>query len=71
MQGTRYRLDRATLAVCCKDGQQSPVRVPGGTVIELTQPCLDGHRTVDVNWGGKALIMFAQDVRERGSLLIE
>jgi hypothetical protein len=71
MQGTHYRLDRTILAVCYKDGQRSLVPVPGGAVVELTQSFLDGYRTVDVNWEGKALIMFAQDVRERASLLMD
>ena len=54
-----------------KDGQQTLVPVPGGAVVELTQSFLDGYRAVDVNWEGKALIMFAQDVRERASLLMD
>jgi hypothetical protein len=39
---------------------------PGEIVLVLNGPRLDDRRMLDVRWGNRALMMFAEDIQQRG-----
>src|SRR6266853_5091931 len=71
LTGTRFRLKTETLGIDTVDGKRVAVPVPTGAIIEIT---LDGSRPgglVGVLWDGRALMMFFEDVRNRGEAVTE
>ena len=62
----RYRLKSSTLAIMLKDGQQHPVTVPVGSIVQARNGSLDGDRLIDVEWDGRTVSMFSIDLRDRG-----
>jgi len=62
----RFRLNTPTLAIIRHDGQNYPTSIPNRAVVKVLAGPLDGNRLVDVMWGGKAVMMFTTDIRERG-----
>jgi hypothetical protein len=69
MRGQRYRLKTPTLAIMDHEGQNTPITIPSGAVVEIVNGPLDGNRLLDVQWDGKAVMMFTTDIRERGERL--
>lgn len=68
MVGKRYRLKTPTLAIMNQKERLS-VMIPLGGVVQVTAGPLDQDRLVDVEWEGKALLMFTADLRERCELV--
>ena len=66
MQGKSFRLKSATLGITSEQGERIPVTIPSGAVIKVVRDPHDGNRLLDVVWDGKPVMMFTQDVRERG-----
>ena len=67
LSGKRFRLTWDTLGIESVDEKRIAVTVPAGDIIEVTRgPRPDDQRMVDVRWHGKALVMFAEDVQQRG-----
>ena len=65
--GKRFRLNAPTLGILSGDGERIAVQLPKDAIVEVTSgPRQDDQRMVDVVWEGKALAMFAQDIRDRG-----
>jgi len=65
MLGNRYRLGKPTRAVYADDNAKGFVLLPEGAVLAATS--LDsGGRLVKVRWNNELLLMFAQDLIERG-----
>ncbi len=69
MIGKRYRLKSPTLAILVLDGQNLPVTVPMGSVVQVKNGPLDGDRLVDVLWDSRTVSMFTIDLRQRGEEL--
>jgi hypothetical protein len=69
MIGKRYRLKSPSLAILELDGQNLPVTVPMGSVVQVKNGPLDGDRLVDVLWDSRTVSMFTIDLRERGEEL--
>jgi len=42
-----------------------PYDVPTGAVVKLVERPLNGNHLVDVEWEGKAVMMFTTNIRER------
>ncbi len=65
MLGRKYRLDRALRAVYSNDGEKGFVLIPEGAILTI-----DGHhdaeRILQVSWRKRTLLVFAEDLRERG-----
>jgi len=64
-----------TLAILAQDGQNAPMSssdglsfatIPIGAEIEVVDGPLDGNRLLDVRWEGKSVMMFTNDIRDRG-----
>lgn len=65
MLGSRYRLGKPTRAVYADDGAKGFVLLPEGAVLTIVS--LDnGGRLVKVRWNNLLLLMFGQDLIERG-----
>jgi hypothetical protein len=71
MVGKRYRLNTPALAIMNHEGQRFRLTVPLGDVIQVLSGPLDEDWLLDVDWKGKALTMFANDLREHGELVEE
>ena len=69
MRGQRFRITTPTLAIMDNDGQKIPLTVPAGSEITVVGGPLDGSRLLDVEWAGKTVMMFTNDIRERGERL--
>lgn len=65
MASSRYRLGKATRAIYAEDGAKGFVLIPEGA--ELVLESLDrAGRLAQVRWETTALLMFWQDLLERG-----
>jgi hypothetical protein len=65
MAGNRYRLGKATRAVHAEEGVKGFVLIPEGA--DLIIDSLDrSGRLVRVRWESRVLLMFWQDLLERG-----
>ena len=66
LTGKRFRLTRDTLGIEGSHENRAAVSVPAGEVVLiLSGPRLYDQRLVDVLWGKRPLVMFAEDI-ERG-----
>ncbi len=69
MVGKRYRLNNAALAIINQDGERFRMTIPLGGVVEVMAGPLDENWLLDVEWNGRAMTMFAADIRERAELV--
>jgi len=69
MVGERFRMKTPTLAIMTQDGAKIPVMVPKGAEVEVLDGPLNGNRLVDVRWEGKTVMVFTNDIRDRGERL--
>jgi hypothetical protein len=65
MPGTRYRLGKATRAVYAEDGAKGFVLLPEDSILIIDSFDSTG-RLVRVRWNNLLLLMFWQDLLERG-----
>jgi hypothetical protein len=67
LTGKRFRLKADTMGVGTVDDKRVAVTVPADAIIEVTGgPRPNDKRMVDVRWDGRALVMFVEDVQNRG-----
>jgi hypothetical protein len=67
LTGKRFRLKTATMGIHTVDNKRVAVMVPAGAIIEVTGgPRPNDMRMVDVVGDGRALVMFLEDVQNRG-----
>ena len=68
MKGRSFRLKTPTLGILSIDteGHRIPVTLPLHAIVTVQGGPLDGNRLVDVLWEGTKVMMFTQDLRERG-----
>ncbi len=62
MVGKR-RLNKSTFGVVIETGLG--LVIPAGQVIDIPTASVEGHRTVDVLWGRKKVMMFVSDLGDR------
>ena len=58
-----------TLAILDQDGNKLPLSLPQGAEVEVPTGPVNENQIIDVVWEGKALMMFAWDLRDRGELV--
>jgi hypothetical protein len=69
MAGERYRLNTPTLAIMTlPNGRRVLVTIPKGADVKILAGPLNGTRLVNVGWEGEAVMMFAVDLVESGTL---
>ncbi len=67
LTGKRFRLKTATLVIDSSGGKRIAVTVPVGAIIEVAEaPRPENAWMLGVRWNGKPLLMFAEDVEDRG-----
>jgi hypothetical protein len=64
----RYRFNSPTLALLEEAGRHIARTVPAGSVVE-GDGAIERDRLVKVQWDGKRMMMFAQDLRSRAELI--
>jgi hypothetical protein len=67
MQDRTYRLNTPTLAIHLENGKHTPLTIPPGATVTVDDGPLDGTRLIDVKWQQKMVMMFAIDLRDRGT----
>jgi len=65
MLGSRYRLGKPTRAVYAEDGAKGFVLLPEGAVLTIDSLESSG-RLLRIRWNNVLLLMFCQDLIERG-----
>lgn len=70
MQGKSYRLNAEALGIFSGNQDRIAAWIPSGTVVTVVNGPLNGNRMVDVLWDGKIIMVFADDLRERGELVM-
>ena len=72
LTGKRFRLKTDTMGIGTVDDKRVAVTVPSGAMIEVTGgPRPNDMRMVDVRSGGRELVMFLEDVQNRGEAVTE
>ena len=67
MQRQAFRLKTPTLGtISSDDGHRVAVTIPQNAIVTVFNGPLDDNRMVDVLWEGKPIMMFTQDLRNRG-----
>jgi hypothetical protein len=67
LEGRRVKLQSPTLAIGeDESGKRIAVTIPGGSLLKIVSEPHNGNRMVDVLLDGRALVMFAADLRQRG-----
>jgi len=70
LTGKRYRLNAATLAIDSSGNKRTAITMMEGEIIEVLKgPRPDDTRMVDVKWNGKELVIFVQDLYDRGEYI--
>ena len=64
----RVRLKSATIAVMSAEEEKVVLRIPKDSVVETMSTPKDGDRMVDVQWEGKSLMMFVDDLKRHGEI---
>jgi hypothetical protein len=69
MQDQLYRLNAETLGIISTDWRRMIVKIPEGSTVTVVNPTSMGSRMVDILWKGDTVMIFVQDLRERGTLI--
>jgi hypothetical protein len=68
LEKTKFRLMKDTLGIAWVSGERTSTTIPANAIVEV-RSCNKNDRLVDVFWDGKTLMMFVEDLRERGHRL--
>jgi ABC-type metal ion transport system substrate-binding protein len=68
MQDQLYRLNTEMLGIISTDWRRMTVKIPEGSTITVVNSSSNGSRMVDILWEGDTVMIFVQDLRERGTL---
>jgi len=69
MQDQLYRLNAETLGIISTDWRRMIVKIPEGSTVTVVNATSMGSRMVDILWKGDTVMIFVQDLRERGTLI--
>ena len=69
MHDQLYRLNAEMLGIISTDWRRMTVRIPEGSTITVVDGHLDGSRMIDVLWEGDTVMIFVQDLQDRGTLI--
>ena len=68
MIGQRFRLKSPTLAIMTQDGANIAIMIPKGAEVEVIDGPLNGNWLLDIRWECKTVMVFTNDIRDRGEL---
>jgi hypothetical protein len=66
-----YRIKEPTLAVANREGQKTMVTVLAGSIIVVEDQQIGAMQMLEVEWNGRPLLMFAQDLKTRGEAVYQ
>jgi len=69
MFGESYRVHAETLGIISKDNDRTMVMIPVGAILTVVDGPLNGNRVADVLWKNDKIMIFTQDLRDRGKLI--
>jgi hypothetical protein len=61
----KFRVVQPTIAISQVEGRGVAHTVNAGAILEVENGPLDGNKLVEVAWGGRTVMMFTQDLRQR------
>jgi hypothetical protein len=64
--GKKFALLRETLAVLIESGMRHAKYLPVGAILNVRPTYLSGNTSVEVEWEGQTVTMFAVDLEARG-----
>ena len=65
MPAKRYRIKEPTIAMFHDDECGVARKISAGTIVEVLVGSTDHNKLVEVNWDGRQVHMFMQDLRTR------
>ena len=65
MQSGLYTLSTPTLSLIEEKGHHTALMVPQGATITIAEEAFCGDRLIEVQWDGRTVLMFADDLRLR------
>ena len=65
MQSGLYTLSGPTLSLIEENGRHTALMVPQGATITIAEEAFCGDRLIEVQWDGRTVLMFAEDLRTR------
>jgi hypothetical protein len=68
-QGDRFRTITPILGIACLAGRRVMITIPENAIVEVVTGLMNDDRMIEVWWDGNVLLMFVQDLRERGEPL--
>ena len=69
MIGESYRLNKQTIGLSSEGGNRTSVLIPKNAVVTIIDGPLNGNRMVNVKWEDLTIMIFVEDLRERGTPL--
>ena len=66
MIGQSFRIKRSLLALERPDGHAKGFHLPPGEIVTVKAGPLNGELIVDVDWKGRTVMMFTQDLVDHG-----
>ena len=69
MLGESYRLNKQTIGMSSEGENRTSVLIPKHAVVTVINGPLNGNRMVDVKWENLKVMIFVEDLRERGTLI--
>ena len=57
------------MPIMIQNGQNLPLTVPAGGVVQVARGSLNENQLLDVEWQGKSLMMYAVDLRDRSEMV--
>jgi len=67
LTGKQFKLSTATVAIDSSEGKRVAITIPADTTVKVVSGPTTGDRMVDALWDGRVVVMFAIDLRERGT----
>ena len=67
LTGKQFKLTTATVAIDSHEGKRVIITIPADTTVKVVSGPTTGDRMVDVLWEGRIVVMFAIDLKERGT----
>lgn len=65
----RYRMSKPTIALVIEEGRHVARTIPEGDIVAIDATLPDSSKLVEVTWNEKTVLMFSQDVKNRGEKL--
>ena len=65
----KYRITSPTLVLIAEDGRHLLHTLPNGSIVKVDLKVFGDGNVVNVNWAGKEVMMFTQDLRSKARLI--